>query len=106
MSKHDLTQFHSCFVIDVEVDKTDNVVRLADSSRMKYTYRLDNEGKAEEFKRWLKSVFLAGKAQTLSVFKYHEEGQDHEIELVIDKFIGDFQKPQMISEFGPSGETV
>lgn len=86
-----LKQFHSCFVVDVEIDEENNVVWLRDSSRMKYKYCLETEDKANEFKAWLKAVFLAGKAQTLSVFRYHEEGQDPDVEVVIDKFIGDFK---------------
>lgn len=81
-----LKQFHSCFMVDVEIDEANNVVRLLDSSRMKYVYRLDTEDKAVGFKNWLTNVFLAGKAQTLSVFRYHEEGQDPDIDVVIDKF--------------------
>ena len=98
MSNRKLKQFHSCFIVDVEVDETDNVVMLLDSNRMKYKYRLETEDKANEFKAWLKAVFLAGKAQTLSVFRYHEEGQDPDVEIVIDKFIGDFQKARALNE--------
>lgn len=82
-----LKQFHSCFIVDVEVDESSNEVRLLDSNRMKYVYRLDSGVKAEGFKSWLTSVFLAGKAQTLSVFRYHEEGQDPDVDVVIDKFL-------------------
>lgn len=82
-----LKQFHSCFIVDVEIDESSNEVRLLDSNRMKYIYRLDSGIKAEGFKSWLTSVFLAGKAQTLSVFRYHEEGQDPDIDVVIDKFL-------------------
>lgn len=95
-----LKQFHSCFIVDVEIDEGNNVVRLLDSSRMKYKYCLETEDKANEFKAWLKAVFLAGKAQTLSVFRYHEEGQDPDVEVVIDKFIGDFQKARTLNESG------
>lgn len=95
-----LKQFHSCFIVDVEIDEGNNVVMLLDSSRMKYKYRLETEDKANEFKAWLKAVFLAGKAQTLSVFRYHEEGQDPDVEVVIDKFIGDFQKARTLNESG------
>lgn len=80
-------QFHSCFMVDVEVDEAANEVRLADSSRMKYVFRLDGREKADNFKSWLTGVFLAGKAQTLSVFRYHEEGQDPDVDVVIDKFL-------------------
>lgn len=106
MGKHDIKQFHSCFIVDVEVDETDKVVRLMDSNRMKYLYRTNETDKADEFRHWLKAVFLAGKAQTLSVFRYHEEGEAPDVEVVIDKFIGDFQKPRAINESGASGETV
>ena len=87
MSNAKLKQFHSCFIVDVEIDESSNVVRLLDSSRMKYLYRLDSDEKAAGFKKWLTNVFLAGKAQTLSVFRYHEEGQDPDIDVVIDKFL-------------------
>ena len=42
MSKHVLKQFHSCYIVDIEIDETDNLVRLLDSSRMKYIYKFDN----------------------------------------------------------------
>ena len=87
MSNSKLKQFHSCFIVDVEIDESSNVVRLLDSNRMKYLYRLDSDEKAVGFKKWLTNVFLAGKAQTLSVFRYHEEGQDPDIDVVIDKFL-------------------
>ena len=87
MSNAKLKQFHSCFIVDVEIDESSNVVRLLDSNRMKYVYRLDSDEKAVGFKKWLTNVFLAGKAQTLSVFRYHEEGQDPDIDVVIDKFL-------------------
>lgn len=87
MSNGKLKQFHSCFIVDVEVDEAANEVRLADSSRMKYVFRLDGREKADNFKSWLTGVFLAGKAQTLSVFRYHEEGQDPDVDVVIDKFL-------------------
>ena len=82
-----LKQFHSCFIVDVEVDESVNVVRMLDSNRMRYVYKLDSGVKAEGFKNWMTSVFLAGKAQTLSVFRYHEEGQDPDVDVVIDKFL-------------------
>ena len=82
-----LKQFHSCFIVDVEIDESANVVRLLDSNRMKYLYKLDSDEKAVGFKKWLMNVLLAGKAQTLSVFRYHEEGQDPDIDVVIDKFL-------------------
>ena len=87
MNSGKLKQFHSCFIVDVEIDESSNEVRLLDSNRMKYVYRLDSGAKAEGFKGWLTSVFLAGKAQTLSVFRYHEEGQDPDVDVVIDKFL-------------------
>ena len=87
MSNVKLKQFHSCFIVDVEIDESSNVVRLLDSNRMKYLYRLDSDEKAVGFKKWITNVFLAGKAQTLSVFRYHEEGQDPDIDVVIDKFL-------------------
>lgn len=87
MENTKLKQFHSCFIVDVEIDESSNVVRLLDSSRMKYLYRLDSDEKAVSFKKWFTNVFLAGKAQTLSVFRYHEEGQDPDIDVVIDKFL-------------------
>ena len=87
MSNAKLKQFHSCFIVDVEIDESSNVVRLLDSNRMKYLYRLDSDEKAVGFKKWLTNVFHAGKAQTLSVFRYHEEGQDPDIDVVIDKFL-------------------
>ena len=87
MDNAKLKQFHSCFIVDVEIDESSNVVRLLDSNRMKYSYRLDGDEKATGFKKWLTNVFLAGKAQTLSVFRYHEEGQDPDIDVVIDKFL-------------------
>lgn len=87
MSNAKLKQFHSCFIVDVEIDEPSNMVRLLDSNRMKYVYRLDSDEKAVGFKKWLTNVFLAGKAQTLSVFRYHEEGQDPDIDVVIDKFL-------------------
>lgn len=86
-----LKQFHSCFIVDVEIDESSNEVRLLDSNRMKYVYRLDSGVKAEGFKGWLTSVFLAGKAQTLSVFRYHEERRDPDVDpgvdVIIDKFL-------------------
>ena len=87
MSNAKLKQCHSCFSVDVEIDESSNMVRLLDSNRMKYVYRLDSDEKAVGFKKWLTNVFLAGKAQTLSVFRYHEEGQDPDIDVVIDKFL-------------------
>lgn len=87
MSNAKLKQFHSCFIVDVEIDESYNVVRLLDSNHMKYVYRLNSGVKAENFKNWLANVFLAGKAQTLSVFRYHEEGQDPDVDVVIDKFL-------------------
>ena len=87
MSNAKLKQFHSCFIVDVEIDESANVVRLLDSNRMKYLYRLDGDEKVTGFRKWLTNVFLAGKAQTLSVFRYHEEGQDPDIDVVIDKFL-------------------
>lgn len=85
-------QFHSCFMTDVEVDEAAKTARMQDSNRMRYLFRLDEPEKAENFTAWLKGVFLAGKAQTLSVFRYHEEGEAPDTEVVVDKFIGDFQK--------------
>ena len=87
MSNAKLKQFHSCFIVDVKIDESSNVVRLLDSNRMKYLYRLDGDEKVTGFRKWLTNVFLAGKAQTLSVFRYHEEGQDPDIDVVIDKFL-------------------
>ena len=87
MSNAKLKQFHSCFIVDVEIDESSNMVRLLDSNLTKYVYRLDSDEKAVGFKKWLTNVFLAGKAQTLSVFRYHEEGQDPDIDVVIDKFL-------------------
>lgn len=87
MDNAKLKQFHSCFIVDVEIDESANVVRLLDSNRMKYLYRLDGDEKVTGFRKWLTNVFLAGKAQTLSVFRYHEEGQDPDIDVVIDKFL-------------------
>ena len=87
MDNAKLKQFHSCFIVDVEIDESANVVRLLDSNRMKYLYRLDGDEKVTGFSKWLTNVFLAGKAQTLSVFRYHEEGQDPDIDVVIDKFL-------------------
>ena len=55
---------------------------------------------ADIFMRGRPSHGLAGKAQTLSVFRYHEEGQDPDVEVVIDKFIGDFQKARTLNESG------
>ena len=91
MSNGKLKQFHSCFMVDVEIDEAANEVRFADSSRMKYVFRLDGREKADNFKSWLTGVFLAGKAQTLSVFRYHEERRNPDIDpgvdVVIDKFL-------------------
>ena len=87
MENTKLKQFHSCFIVDVEIDESSNMVRLLDSNRMKYVYRLDSDEKAVGFKKWFTNVFLAGKVQTLSVFRYHEEGQDPDIDVVIDKFL-------------------
>ena len=87
MDNAKLKQFHSCFIVDVEIDESANVVRLLDSNRMKYLYRLDGDEKVTGFRKWLTNVFLAGKAQTLSVFRYYEEGQDPDIDVVIDKFL-------------------
>ena len=87
MDNSKLKQFHSCFIVDVEIDESANAVRLLDSNRMKYLYRLDGDEKVTGFRKWLTNVFLAGKAQTLSVFRYHEEGQDPDIDVVIDKFL-------------------
>lgn len=87
MDNAKLKQFHSCFIVDVEIDESANAVRLLDSNRMKYLYRLDGDEKVTGFRKWLTNVFLAGKAQTLSVFRYHEEGQDPDIDVVIDKFL-------------------
>ena len=87
MDNAKLKQFHSCFIVDVEIDELANAVRLLDSNRMKYLYRLDGDEKVTGFRKWLTNVFLAGKAQTLSVFRYHEEGQDPDIDVVIDKFL-------------------
>ena len=87
MSKAKLKKLHSCFIVDVEIEESSNVVRRLDASRMKYLYRLDSDEKAVGFKKWFTNVFLAGKAQTLSVFRYHEEGQDPDIDVVIDKFL-------------------
>ena len=87
MDNAKLKQFHSCFIVDVEIDESANVVRLLDSNRMKYLYRLDGDEKVTGFRKWLTNVFLVGKAQTLSVFRYHEEGQDPDIDVVIDKFL-------------------
>jgi hypothetical protein len=98
MNKHVLKQFHSCYIVDIEIDETDNLVRLLDSSRMKYIYKFDNPEKKTHFEQWLNKIFFAGKSQTLSVFSYHEEGCDHEIEVVIDNFIGDFLKDKMLCE--------
>ena len=76
MSNGKLKQFHSCFIVDVEIDESSNEVRLLDSNRMKYVYRLDSGIKAEGFKSWLTSVFLAGKAQTLSGGARHTAGNN------------------------------
>jgi len=87
MTDEKVEMFHSCFMVDVEIDRKRKIVRLADSARMKYSYKLDDEEKIMGFKAWMANIFLAGKAQTLSVFKYHEEGKDPDTEIVIDKFI-------------------
>ena len=86
MDNAKLKQFHSCFIVDVEIDESANAVRLLDSNRMKYLYRLDGDEKVTGFRKWLTNVFLAGKAQTLSVFRYHEEGQDPDMDVVMDEF--------------------
>ena len=96
MSNGKLKQFHSCFVVDVEVDEAANVVRLLDSNRTKYLYRLDSADKAAGFKNWMANTFLAGKAQTLTVFRYHEEGRVPDVDVVIDKFLAG--PPQMLFE--------
>lgn len=93
-----IRQFHSCFMTDVEVDTAAKTVRMQDSAKMRYVFRLDDAEKAENFNAWLKGVFLAGKAQTLSVFRYHEEGEPPDQDVVIDKFIGDFCAKRMVCE--------
>ena len=50
MDNAKLKQFHSCFIVDVEIDESANVVRLLDSNRMKYLYRLDGDEKVTGFR--------------------------------------------------------
>ena len=95
---NNVKMFHSCFIVDIEIDEINNIVRLMDSSRKKYIYKFDNIEKKSLFYQWLNSIFFIGKAQTLSVFQYHEEGTDPDIDIVIDNFIGDFSKNKMLCE--------
>ena len=92
-----LIQYHSCFIVDVEIDETNNKVNLLDSSRMRYIYYIDTPEKKDNFSSWLNNVFLIGKAQTLSIFKYHEEGDAPDIDVIIDNFIYS-KKEKMILE--------
>jgi len=101
MADKNIEQFHSCFVVDVKVDKDKNRVTIQDSSRMRYYYLFDTKEKADEFKQWMKKVFLVGKAQTLTVFSYHETGEAPDIDVMIDKFIGNFKDKRVISESEP-----
>lgn len=93
-----LVQYHSCFIVDIEIDETNNKVNLLDSSRVKYIYYIDTPEKKDNFNSWLNSIFLIGKAQTLSIFKYHEEGNDPDIDIIIDNFICGTQKEKMLCE--------
>ena len=77
-------RFHSCFVVDVQVSEKDIVI--ADSTRCRWHVKMDLADVVAEFKIWLKSVFLKGAAQTLTVFEYVEAGGEPDIEYQIVKF--------------------
>lgn len=60
--------YHSCFIADVQI--TDSLVRLQDTSKAYYYIDIHDEEVMKSFKTWLQDVFLKCKAQTLTVFKY------------------------------------
>lgn len=60
--------YHSCFIADVQI--TDVLVRLQDTSKAFYYIDVHDEEVIKSFKSWLQDVFLKCKAQTLTVFKY------------------------------------
>lgn len=73
-------RFHSCFVTDVQASDKGTVI--TDSTRCRWYVRTDSD----EFKSWLKNVFLKGIAQTLTVFEYVEVGDAPDVEYHIVKF--------------------
>lgn len=60
--------YRSCFISDVQI--TESLVRLQDTSRAFYYIDIHDEEAMKSFKTWLQDVFLKCKAQTLTVFKY------------------------------------
>ena len=60
--------YHSCFIADVQI--TDSLVRLQDTSKAFYYIDIHDEEVMKSFKTWLQDIFLKCKAQTLTVFKY------------------------------------
>lgn len=77
-------RFHSCFVVDVQASEKDIVI--VDSTRCRWHVKMDSADAMAEFKVWLKSVFLKGVAQTLTVFEYVEVGGEPDTEYQIVKF--------------------
>ena len=77
-------RFHSCFVVDVQASENDIVI--TDSTRCRWHVKMDSAEAKAEFKAWLKSVFLKGVAQTLTVFEYVEAGYEPDVEYQIVKF--------------------
>lgn len=63
-----IIMYHSCFIADVQI--TDSLVRLQDTSKAFYYIDIHNEEVMKSFKTWLQEVFLRCKAQTLTIFKY------------------------------------
>ena len=77
--------FRSCFVIDVQTPTKDGAV-LLDSTGHRWHVDMSDAALAAGFKAWFKGTFLAGVAQTLTVFEYETRGTPPENENWIVKF--------------------
>ena len=89
--------FRSCFVIDVKIVASGSAkfVTLLDSTNRIWHVDMQNEECAAGFKAWLKDTFLAGVAQTLTVFEYEIRGVSPDNENWIVKFFS--RRPAQIN---------
>lgn len=74
----------SCFVTDVKI--SNEAVVLTDSTNRRWHVDVSDAEANAGFKAWLKNTFLAGKAQTLTVFRYETRGEAPDNENYVTKF--------------------
>lgn len=81
--------FHSCFVVDVKC--SGSTAKLIDSTKTTWNVDLSDGDLAQQFKKWLESVFLKGVAQTLTVFEYEDRSAEMDFEFWVKKFCSSTQ---------------